>query len=151
MHPIHLDKIRLSCTYQSSQRNFPTNPNSDSLHSFCTSMLITIPGSFDISDPSYPLMIESLRELSAEHTSGLVLWVIACMAVIPSLSTLFLPTCAKTYPPFHEPIMFSTLSRQGKQTTTSSPLFKSLSGFLTIDSRTNILALSLTTSITTSE
>ena len=72
------------------------------------------------------------------------------MAVVPSLSTLFVPTCTKTDPPLPEPTMFSTLSiiasilAPGKQTTTSSPLFKTLSVFLTIGSPTNTLALLLT-------
>ena len=76
------------------------------------------------------------------------------MAVVPSLSTLFVPTCTKTDPPLPEPTMLFTLSviasilAQGKQTTTSSPLFKTLSGFLTIESPTNTLALFLTPSIT---
>ncbi|KAI0211666.1 hypothetical protein LSAT2_003493 [Lamellibrachia satsuma] len=39
----------------------------------------------------------------------------------------------------------------GKQTTTSSPLFKTLSVFLTIESPTNTLALFLTPSITAAE
>ena len=62
------------------------------------------------------------------------------MAVVPSLCTLFVPTCTKTDPLLPEPTMFSTLSviafilAQGKQTTTSSPLSKTLSVFLTIDS-----------------
>ena len=76
------------------------------------------------------------------------------MAVVPSLSMLFVPTCTKTNPPLPESTMFSTLSviasilAPGKQTTTSSPLFKTLSVFLTIESPTNTLALILTPSIT---
>ena len=54
------------------------------------------------------------------------------MAVVPSLSTLFVNTCTKTDPPLPEPTMFSTLSviasilAPGKQTITSSPLFKTV-------------------------
>ena len=55
MRPFHLDEINLSCTYQSSQQNFPTNPTSASLHSFCTSMLITIPRQFRYIRPLIPI------------------------------------------------------------------------------------------------
>ena len=54
------------------------------------------------------------------------------MAVVPSLSKLFVPRCTKTDPPLPDP-MFSTLSviastlAPGKQTTTSSPLLKTVS------------------------
>ena len=63
---------------------------------------------------------------------------------------LFVPTSTKTDLSLPESMMFSTLSviasmlAPGKQTTTSFPLFKTLSFFLTTKSPTNTLALFLT-------
>ena len=64
------------------------------------------------------------------------------IAVVPSLSALFVPTCTSRVPPFHLPMMFSTFSvtcyilAPGKHTTTSSPLLSIESVFRMIESPT---------------
>ena len=64
------------------------------------------------------------------------------IAVVPSLSVLFVPTCTSMVPPFHIPMIFSALSvtcsilAPGKHTTTSSPLLTLESVFRMIESQT---------------
>ena len=64
------------------------------------------------------------------------------IAVVPSLSALFVPMCTSIDPPSPLPMIFSTLSvtcsilAPGKQTTTSSPLLNIVSVFRTIESPT---------------
>ena len=70
--PFHLDEAHPSCTYQPSQQNFPTNPTSSSLHSFWTSMFIAIPSKFDITDPSFRLLVKSLPVLPDQPGSAFV-------------------------------------------------------------------------------
>ena len=54
---------------------------------------------------------------------------LSTIAVVPSLSALFVPMCTSKVPPFPLPMIFSTLAvtcsilAPGKHTTTSSPLF----------------------------
>ena len=64
------------------------------------------------------------------------------IAVVPSLSASFVPTCTSMDPPFPLPMISSTLSvtcsilAPGKQTTTSSHLLNLVSVFRTIESPT---------------
>ena len=64
------------------------------------------------------------------------------IAVVPSLSALFVPMCASMDPPFPLHMISSTLSvtcsilAPGKQTTMSSPLLNLISVFRTIESPT---------------
>ena len=64
------------------------------------------------------------------------------IAVVPSLSVLFVPTSTSMDPPYPLPMICSTLSvtcsilAPGKQTTTSSPLLNLVSVFRTIESPT---------------
>ena len=131
MPPFHIDEIHPTCTYQSSQQNFPTNPISSSIHSLCTSMLIDIPQQFRYLIP----LLHINGRIPERITCSTHVWFsvltnclyFLTMAVVSSLSTLFVPTRTKTGPPLPEPMMFSTLSiihhmlGPGKQTTTSSP------------------------------
>ena len=79
------------------------------------------------------------------------------IAVVPSLSVSFVPTCTSIVPPFPLPMTFSTLSvtcsilAPGKHNTTSSPLLSLASVFRMIESPTLVLVLLLMPSITAAE
>ena len=74
---------------------------------------------------------------------------LSTIAVVPSLSALFVPTCTRMVPPFTLSMIFSTLSvtcsilAPGKHTTTSSPLFNLVSVFLTMESPTYVVTFLL--------
>ena len=97
-----------------------TKPTSSSLHSFSTSMLIAIPRQFRYLWPLLPItgrIPDSITGSNSVCFSVLTNFLyFLTMAVVPSLSTLFVPTCTKTDPPLPEPMMFSLPSQL-------SPLF----------------------------